>query len=164
MILTTIVVRWRGPSSFEEICESEEGGGLYLLTGKRKYERQEQIQYCGITKRLFCGRINAKHHKLGQIRSDTLAVWLGSIIYPRRVERRHLEIAEHCIISFWDTALNQTKKYYPQHPICFISQWHTSDGRPRMNRPAILKDFPDVMWWDLERWRSGKLRVWRAGE
>jgi hypothetical protein len=152
------------PFSLDEVCESKEGLGLYLLTGKRKYERQEQIQYCGITEGLFCNRINAKHHKLDQIRSGTLAVWLGTVIYPRRFQRRHLEIGEHCIVSFWDMALNHTKKYYPPHPVCFISQWHTRTVRPRMNRPAILKDLPDVMWWDLERWRSGRLRVWRAGE
>ena len=164
MNLTTIVLRWTGPFSLEQVWGSQEGKGLYLLTGRRKYKRREQIQYCGITERPFCDRINTKHHKLAQIRDDTLGIWLGTIIYPRRFQRRHLEIAEHCIVSFWDMALNDTKKYYPPHPVCFISQWHTPDDRPRVNRPAILKDFPDVMWWDLERWRSGKLRVWHAGE
>jgi hypothetical protein len=165
MTLTTVVVRWTGPFSFDEVCASEKRNGLYLLTGKQKYERREEIQYCGITEGRFCDRINAKHHKLDQIRSDTLAVWFGTVIYPRRSQRRHLEIAEHCIVSFWDMPLNEKKKYYPRrYPVCFISQWHTRTDQPRTNRPAILKGFPDVMWWDLDRWRSGRLRVWHPGE
>jgi hypothetical protein len=164
MALTTIVVRWSGPFSLEEICGSKEGGGLYLLAGKQKYERQVQIQYCGMTQGRFCDRINSRHHKLDRIRPDTLTMWLGTVSYPKRYQRRHLAIAEHCLVSYQATALNDVKRYYPREPVCLISQWHTRTGQPRRNRPAILRDFDDVMWWDTERWRSGRLRVWREGE
>lgn len=65
----TIRVNWRGPFSLEEVCETDLGGGLYLLTGKRPYERNEQIQYCGITEGFFRSRLK-QHHKLPQIKKD----------------------------------------------------------------------------------------------
>lgn len=74
--------------------------------------------------------------------------------------RQHLELAEHCIISYLDTVLNNKKLYYSPEPVCVISQWGTRDDRPRARRPAVLGRFPDVMWWDTSRWRSGRLRVW----
>jgi hypothetical protein len=164
MTLTTVIVKWTGPLSYEEVCHSEDKNGLYLLVGKQKYEREDDVQYCGITEGFFCDRINSKHHKLDLIRRDTLSIWLGTVAFPRRFDRRHLEIAEHCLISFWSMAMNERKMYYPRRPVCFISQWQSPAGRVRLKRPAVLREFPDVMWWDLERWRSGTLRVWRPGE
>ena len=159
MSLTTVIVRWTGPLSLDEVCEFE-GNGLYLLTGKQRYERQEQIQYCGITERRFCERINSMHPKLPLIREDSFSVWLGHIEYPRLFKRRHLEHAEHCFVSFWQPALNDKKRVWnPELPICFISQWFYRDGRPRRNRPSIIRDLPDVLWWDTDRWRTGQLRV-----
>ena len=67
-------------------------------------------------------------------------------------------------MSFWDIPLNDTKLYYPRRPVCAVFQWHFPAGTARMKRLAILKRFPDVMWWDLERWRFGRLRVWQRGE
>ena len=84
MNLTTVVVRWTGPVLQSDVWESEEGNGLYLLVGNRKFQRSERVQYCGITAGFFCDRINAKHHKLKLIRSDTLSIWLGRVVYPRR--------------------------------------------------------------------------------
>ena len=165
MALTTVIIRWTGPMSLDDIWESEERNGLYLLAGKKKYERREEIQYCGITEGFFCDRINSKHHKLGLIRPETLSVWLGKVIYPRRFQKKHLEIAEHCVVSWWQPELNESKTaYYPGRPICFISQWYSREGRPRMNRPPVLRGFPDVLWWDQERWRTGRLRVWQPEE
>ena len=165
MTLTTVIIRWTGPMSLDDIWESEERNGLYLLAGKKKHERRDEIQYCGITEGFFCDRINSKHHKLGLIRPDTLSLWLGKVIYPRRFQRKHLEIAEHCVVSWWQPELNESKSaYYPRRPICFISQWYSREGHPRMNRPPVLQDFPDVLWWDQERWRTGRLRVWQPEE
>lgn len=160
MDLVTVIIRWEGPFSFDDVCRSEARCGIYLLTGKRKYERHEQIQYCGITEGLFCNRINSRHTKLSLIREETLGIWLGQITYPLTHERNHLERAESCFVSFWQPELNEKKRaYYPALSICFISHWFTRAGKPRKNRPAIIRDLPDVLWWDQENWRIGNLRV-----
>ncbi len=160
MALTTVILRWRGPYTYDEVWESIVGGGAYLLTGRRSYERQHQIQYFGITEGLFADRICRRHHKLLEVRGETLGIWLGTVEYPARYTRGHLEIAEHCFVAFWQPALNTKKKvYHPTEPICLISQWYTPDGEPRRRRPGILGDLPDVLWWDCERWRTGRLAV-----
>ncbi len=74
MSLTTAIVKWTGAFSNNQVCNSTKSNGIYLLTGKLKYERYNQIQYCGITEDYFCNRINEKHHKLSQIKSDTLLI------------------------------------------------------------------------------------------
>ena len=161
MELTTIIVRWTGPHDLGDLAGSDACNGLYLLTGRRKYQRSDQIQYCGITEGRFCDRLTARHHTLTQIRPNTLSIWLGVPVYPSRFTRDHLEIAEHCFVYFWRPDLNDRKSvYHPKRPICFISQWYTRDGAPRFNRPPIVRSLPDVLWWDQERqWRTGKLVV-----
>lgn len=160
MTLTTVVIHWTGPHSFWQVSQSENGDGIYLLVGKQKYERQEQIQYCGITQRQFRDRINGKHPALTKIKRDTLSIWLGEVVYPTQFDRSHLEIAESCLVSFWQPSLNELKRAYcPVRPICLVSQWFNRDGRPRLSRPPILRDLPDILWWDQERWRTGKLKV-----
>jgi len=159
--MRTVIVQWAGPFSYWQICNSNQRNGLYLLTGKRKYERENQIQYCGITEDKFCNRINAKHHKLSQIRSDTLSIWIGQILYPPKFDRSLLELSEHCFVSAWQPPLNERKTmYYPRDSICFVSQWLKQDDQPYLRRPSILRDLPDILWWDEERWRTGKLRIW----
>lgn len=161
MSLTAAIVRWTGGFSYEQVCNSEKGNGIYLLTGKRKYERQNHIQYCGITEGDFCNRINKQHHKLSEIKDETLSIWLGEIIYPQKFDRNLLELAEHCFIYFWQPTLNDRKTIRrPHNPICFISQWFNQNNEPRLNRPPIMKTLPDVLWWDENRWRTGKLSVW----
>ncbi|HEX9928078.1 MAG TPA: hypothetical protein VGB02_06055 [Pyrinomonadaceae bacterium] len=169
MSLTTVIIRWEGGFSREQICELDRKNGIYLLTGKARYERQNQIQYCGITEDYFYKRINDKHHKLSQIRDDTLSIWLGEIIYPKVFDRDLLELAEHCFVSFcwsiWQVSLNERKTTRPpRHSICFISQWFNRKAKPLMRRPTVMKILPDVLWWDEKRWRSGKLKVWNEGE
>jgi serine kinase of HPr protein (carbohydrate metabolism regulator) len=63
MSLTTAIIKWTGAFSYDEVCNSERRKGIYLLTGKLKFERRNQIQYCGITEDYFCNRINDKHHR-----------------------------------------------------------------------------------------------------
>jgi hypothetical protein len=160
MSLKTVVVQWTGNYSYEQVCDSDKSDGVYLLVGKRKYERDNQIQYCGITEDYFRNRINDKHHKLSQIKPDTLSIWLGEILYPDIFDRKLLELAEHCFVSFWLPPLNDRKTiYYPSDSICFISQWTNREGQPYLRRPSIVRDLPDVLWWDEERWRTGTLKV-----
>lgn len=63
MDLVTVIIRWEDPFSFADVCCSDARRGIYLLTGERKYEREEQIQYCRMIEGLFCDRINSKHTK-----------------------------------------------------------------------------------------------------
>lgn len=161
MSLKTVIIKWTGAFSYEEVCNSDKRKGIYLLTGKLKFERENQIQYCGITEDFFCNRLNKNHHKLKLIREESLSIWLGEIIYPTNVKRSLLELAEHCFVSFWLPKLNDRKTiYYPQNSICFVSQWLKKDETPYFRRPSIILDLPDLLWWDNERWRTGKLKIW----
>ncbi|GAB2732073.1 hypothetical protein GCM10027019_09290 [Melaminivora jejuensis] len=154
----TIRVNWRGPFSLEEVCETDLGGGLYLLTGKRPYERNEQIQYCGITEGFFRSRLK-QHHKLPQIKKD-LRIWLGQVVYPEQVTRTHLELAEAIIVYFWQPNLNERKRIQPPRPTVIISQWLRRDGSPRFNQLSIYSDLHDVICWDGVLWRTGNLKVY----
>ena len=165
MNLSTIIVQWTGPYSLADVRESRKKNGIYLLVGQRKYQRTDEIQYCGITEDYFYNRIHSPIHKATQIREDTLSIWLGEIVYPNDFDRQHLELAEHCFVSFWQTPLNERKViYYPSRSVCFISQWFTCDGKPRLRHPSIMSGKSDILWWDEERWRTGKLRVWSEDE
>ena len=155
----TIRVHWRGPYRLEDVCESDSGNGLYLLTGKQRYERNEQIQYCGITEGLYKNRLK-QHHKIFEITRE-LGVWLGEVVYPQEHTRTHLEIAESIIVYFWQPNLNERKRIYPPRPTALISHWFKKDGTPRYNQVSIYADLHDVLCWDGELWRSGNLKVWQ---
>jgi hypothetical protein len=155
--LRTIVIGWRGPFTSEEVRSSDLGNGLYLLDGRRRYERRDYIQYFGITEGSYHERLNRRHHKMGQITRNR-TVWLGQIEYPGRFTRKHLELAEGCLIYFWGLGLNEKKLVTPSDPVCLISRWLKPDGGARKNRLAIYRELPDVIWWDGEYWRTGNLR------
>lgn len=67
---------------------------------------------------------------------------MGQIEYPRRFDRRHLELAEGCLIYFWGPNLNREKLVTPPEPVCLISRWLRPDGEARKNRLAIYKELP----------------------
>jgi hypothetical protein len=100
MSMRTIVIGWWGPSTPEDVRLSDLENGLYFLGGRRKYERQDQIQYFGIMGGPYRRRLNRWHHAMSQITKNS-TVWLGQIEYPRRFNRKHLELAEGCLIYFW---------------------------------------------------------------
>lgn len=156
---TTVIVNWRGPYSYAEIEENSDwGNGLYLATGKLKYEREASIQYCGITEGSFITRIKS-HHKVHEI-SREQEFWVGTVNYPTDVSRHFLEIAESIIIYFWQPELNDRKKVYAPKPITLVSKWFKKDGTPRLRQHTMCKDLDDVISWDGELWRSGNLQVW----
>ncbi|MDE7527014.1 hypothetical protein [Aeromonas salmonicida] len=156
---TTVIVDWRGPYSYTEIEENSEWkNGLYLATGKLKYEREPSIQYCGITEGSFIGRLKT-HHKVHEINREQ-EFWLGTIQYPVDASRYFLEIAESIIIYFWQPTLNNRKKVYAPKPITLVNKWFKKDGSPRHRQHTMCKDLDDVISWDGELWRSGNLQVW----
>ena len=139
MKIETIVINWRGPFTIEEVQNLDDGDGIYLLTGRKKYQRRDHIQYCGITAGLFRNRLSQKHHVLPEI-TRNLNVWLGQIAYPSRFKRHHLELAEHCIIHFLWPPCNKTKLYKFPLQAWIISQWFTRAGVPRINRLSIYRE------------------------
>lgn len=156
---TTVIVDWRGPYSYAEIEENADwGNGLYLATGKLKYEREASIQYCGITEGSFIRRFKS-HHKVQEI-SREQEFWVGVVNYPTEVSRHFLEMAESIIIYFWQPELNERKKVYAPKPITLVSKWFKKDGTPRRRQHTMCKDLDDVISWDGELWRSGNLQVW----
>jgi len=158
--MITVVVKWKGPYEWEDVCKSESRNGIYLITGKQPRQRKERIQYCGITENKFSARLRQKGHAREAIRSATLEIWLGEIVYPDEFDKSHLGIAEHCFVSFWQPPLNRNLiRYVPSQAVCLISEWFFPDDSARRERPDIIADLPDVLWWDEERWRTGQLDV-----
>ena len=152
----TIIIHWTGPVSVKDL-EKGSGGGLYLLTGRCVYERNDAIQYCGITERDFCARFS-QHHKLSQVKKN-LRCWVGSIVLPKRYNREKLEATEKLLIYIAQPQLNIRKKEGLPKAMTIISHWFKPSGKPRYNRQGIFEDFPDVISWDGKHWREGNLRV-----
>ena len=121
MTLRTIVIGWWGPYDPEDVRLSGLENDLYFLASRRKYERRDQIQYFGITEGPYRRRLNRWHHAMGQITKNPTA-WLGQIEYPRRFTRMHLELAEGCLIYFWEPNLNRKKVVTSPEPVCLISK------------------------------------------
>lgn len=156
---TTVIIDWQGPYNYSEIEENPDwSNGLYLATGKLKYEREATIQYCGITEGSFIGRFK-RHHKVHEINRGQ-EFWLGTVKYPEDTSRHFLEIAESIIIYFWQPALNDRKKAFPPKPITLINKWFKKDGSPRLRQHTMCKHLSDVISWDGELWRNGNLQVW----
>lgn len=154
-----IKINWHGPYDIHNVKDSKPYSGIYLLAGKRKYQRESEIQYCGITENAFYRRF-ANHHTINEITRER-EIWLGELVYPEQWSREHLEAAEALIIYFWQPELNDKKKVNaPQKAITVISHWLKRDGRPRMKQRAIYKDLDDVLSWDGRYWRTGNLDIY----
>ena len=164
--LETIVLSWKGPYTLSELEKLEEGNGVYLLTGTKKFSRSllsfTKVLYCGITERRFSIRVNEKHHQVPNIKSTNLRVWVGRPIFPATYGRSHLELLETCLVSFWQPELNQKKKaYYPRKPICLVVKWGKQDNTPYKRIPGDVAELKDVLWWDCKDWRIGNLKLQR---
>jgi len=157
-----IEVSWKGPYSIDDIERLDsKNGGLYLFTGKKKYERLSDIQYIGITERSYKQRFK-EHHKINEVTRD-LNIWLGSVSYPLVNARVHLEIAEKILVYYWQCSLNEKLKKYSPKPTVLISKWHKTDGSERIRRVTEVANLPDVICWDGEYWRQGNLKTFCDG-
>ncbi|MCG7517940.1 hypothetical protein [Vibrio sp. MMH1-50] len=156
---TTIIVKWRGPYNYDDIIEEPElENGLYLATGKLKYERESIIQYCGITEGSYATRFKS-HHKIHDITREQ-EFWLGEVTYPDDASRYFMEMAESIIIYFWQPTLNERKKLSLPKPITLVNQWYKKNDEPRYRQHSLLKDLDDVLSWDGDVWRTGNLSVY----
>lgn len=157
--MRTFIINWRGAYTFEELeSDREFGDGIYLIAGKRKYQRNSEIQYIGITEDSFYNRIK-KHHKKDLVFKDT-TFWLGKFEYPKKVDRNILETAEKILIYFWLPELNDKKKTALPEPTTLLNFWFKKDLTPRFNQLKIYRDLYDVISWNGEFWRTGNLNVW----
>jgi hypothetical protein len=155
----SIIIEWKGPFYLQEIREDVEcGDGIYIATGKLKNKQTEEIQYCGITEGSFYRRL-LNHHKIHKINRNK-RFWLGKIVYPQRVTRPFLELAESIIIYFWQPTLNERKHIEAPNPVTLINRWFKQDGTPRKRQHTLCKDLEDVLSWDGKYWRTGNLSVW----
>lgn len=156
--MRTVILNWSGPYTFEEVLWGTDlSNGLYLMTGKRAYERISTIQYCGITERRFAQRIK-EHHKIDEIKRDR-RFWLAQIEYPQTFDREVLEMTEKIIVWTWQLPLNEKKKYTPPQPTTILNFWFKRDRTPRINQLEIYRNFSDVLSWDRNYWRTGNLKV-----
>jgi len=155
-----VIVDWRGPFSYDDIKDNSDwSNGLYLATGKLKYQRKSKIQYCGITGGGFYERLR-KHHKVHKIEWDQ-EFWIGEISYPDNASRCFLEMAESIIIYFWQPDLNDRKKVMMPKPMTLINKWFKKDSTPRFRQHPMCKELDDVLSFDGSHWRSGNLQVWK---
>jgi hypothetical protein len=158
--MKTIILKWYGPYTDETLeRDNEFGNGIYLITGKLRYEREACIQYCGITENAFHNRLNNRHHRRNEITRDR-EYWLSEIIYPISINRNLLDISEKIIVYFWQPPLNERKKISIPEPTTIINHWFNAKGEPRINQRGIYRDLYDVISWDGEYWRTGNLNVW----
>jgi hypothetical protein len=139
-----IVVHWYGPCDPYNIDKSFGRKGIYILTGKRKYQRNTEVLYCGITE----SKINTyikRHPQLENIFSEQKA-WVGNIVHPNPLKRSHLEHAEWLIVYYTQLSLNEKKRESsPREPGILISHWFKPDGSPRINQPYPIRILPDVI-------------------
>jgi len=158
--MRTFIINWYGAYSFEEIEQDKDfGNGIYLITGKRKHQRNSEIQYCGITEDSFYNRIKTHHKKDFVFREQKF--WLGEFLYPKKINRSVLETAEKIIIYFWLPKLNQQKTVSPPEPTTVLNFWFKKDRTLRRNQLSIYRDLYDVLSWDGDFWRTGNLQVWQ---
>ena len=162
-MLAPIVINWYGPCDPYNIDKKFGSMGIYILTGRKRYQRGTEILYCGITKANFHNYIKS-HYKLNKIYSKQNA-WVGSITHPNPSEKRHRERAEWIIIYHCKRFHNQLKfnekktKNPPPEAGIIISHWFTATGTPRINQPHPIRNLPDIICWDGEYWRASNLKV-----
>lgn len=146
------VVDWYGPYSLEAARTAafhHYDDGIYCAIGKRKYERESHMQYCGLASNLRA-RLSGAHHRLPLITRD-IEVWLGDVVSPRtpgrkiKITDRMLDLAEWAHAYFLQLPLNDRKKTAPpDRPITVYNRWwHTDFETPYRRRPH--NEWPDVI-------------------
>jgi hypothetical protein len=164
MKLNLLVVDWFGPYSEDDpsISANQWGNCLYAFTGKRKYDRRDDILYFGITEGNITSRLR-RHHKIDEVTRNR-KLWLGWFEQPGKWNRRHLELAEHCLVHYWKPWLNEKKVGKPPRDTVLISRWFYpfyagEKERVRTNRPRVMNVIPDAIWWNGKSWQNACFRV-----
>ena len=160
--MQAIYINWHGPFLYENIatgkfCDDEfheylSGYGHYAITGMTPRQRIARMQYLGITEQLYKQRFSDKSHKIHLV-TRKRELWLGKIVYPKKVARKTLEDAEYMLIYFNDEAVLCERKTQnaPKVDCAVISHFFKKGSfEQRHNLPAIVRMIPEVMTWDTE--------------
>ncbi|HPS31663.1 MAG TPA: hypothetical protein PLZ43_15520 [bacterium] len=135
-----IIIDWYGPfqksEAFKKIEENSFKKGLYLLTGKVKYQRDKScVQYIGLSKDILKRLKN--HEKVDQITKEQ-KIWLGKVAScgisgkKSKVTDRRIDDAESAMIYFMCPPMNKRKKKNPpQNTTTVVNRWWSSKNRPR---------------------------------
>ena len=148
-----------------DAASSDFGPALYLCIGKRKYQRNKNLQYIGIGRNVK-SRLKSDHHKLKHV-SREREIWLGEISTAEpsgrklKVTPATLDYAEWAYARFFDLPLNEKKSIgLPSRSFTVLNRWwHTDYERSRINRPH--RDWPDLI--DYPGFALPLRKVWFGG-
>jgi hypothetical protein len=170
--MLAIVIDWSGPFQSVDVAkkiaaEFELGEVLYLATGQRLYQRQDSLQYVGLSSNLK-NRFNDPTHKISTDVNKNLKIWVGEIVSHARAGRRlsrhpvahsvGVELAEWMLAYFLALHLNVKKrKKTPRESAVLLNRWFKSDFETR-RRQRPHPEWPDFMDYDTD-YQSASL-VW----
>ena len=60
--LNVTIINWRGSYALDDLEQIECNSGLYMVTGREKYEKKDWVKYFGITEKSFKSRLKNKSH------------------------------------------------------------------------------------------------------
>lgn len=149
---SAIVLRWRGPFSFDEACKRSTVGGLYCVTG-----RYAQGANPAKSKLLYIGKSNdrpggvgarIKEHASREFNHGANQWWIAWVRYPtfplsQRLspwEATALGIAESALIGLYTPEVNvQGQSIVPNHDVYLLHEWFRSDGSTRWSSTEIAE-------------------------
>ena len=163
-----ISIDWFGPYNLESAAKaasSDFGAALYLCIGKRKFQKDQSLQYIGIGNDVRT-RLKNDHHKLKHVSRDR-QIWLGEISTAEpsgrklKVTPATLDYSEWAYARFFDLPLNEKKTIgLPERSFTVLNRWwHKDYERSRKNRPH--KDWPDLI--DYPGYDFPVRKVWFGG-
>lgn len=154
------VIEWKGPYyCIEDIKEEDFQNSFYLISGLQKSQRGEsRVQYCGISYlRSVFSRLHDKKHKHEIVKRDK-QFWIGKFSDKRLNTKDNIELAEHLIIYYWGTELNEKKtKTLPKEPVSIINIWKKTSGEFWLRRDYPVQYIDGVILYDGDSfWRAKK--------
>ncbi len=151
MTETMMVIRWRGPYSFENACMLP-NSGLYLCWGRNRRgapPAQAKLLYCGISDAAGGVGSRIKGHENKPFNHPENHWWVGRVHLPTMSTRDHLEAAEWLVVRFTDVEHNwQKTRSDPQFSGYLINEWYTSENNARFRHVGVATAIPDVIGWD----------------
>jgi len=146
------LVKWYGPYDDDTLVQNDTKNCLYLITGKKKHQRNQSILYCGITKRTVSDRVNDKNHKSWNVVRE-IQYWVGVVDYSRKPSEYLLRKLEHILIYFLKTEENsQNKDSLPKRRMILVNQWYRPDGIRRKNQIHEAQKLQDLIFFSENEW------------